>query len=650
MKDFQFWIFDFELTKQGGMAIGAAEAEVEEQPDTFAAPAWAWLTVEHALYGLILLAAGFVRFFGLTAHPLNAVEAANIWPAWLAATGREAPELPVVTSPLLHSVNTLLFWLMGGGDAMARAAPAAAGAALVLLCWWLRPWIGRTAALVAALLMAFDPWLTWFSRMADGAMLGLFFGMLTLVGLWRLLHLPVSAATFTTWRRVTAVALGLLMVSGPMGWNFVVVVVLFLFQFDPGLTTFREKALGRRGDLLWLGAAAALGATTWLAHPAGLGMISSSLSAWVAQLGGDGPAYPLSWWALRLWVDAPFLLMFGGLGLGWRWQQMTSASEDDATFPRQRRAWLLFLTAWLLWGMLLSVLPGRSPYALPMIGLPLLLAGADLCAAIIRGLRTGVNWRESWLLLGLVTVLLTSSVFWGAALIAQSQLDLLIARGMLLFVLLAAVTVVLYALWADWRQARLLMGGYGAVLLFLVTLSSLWQLNHHAHISRPDGLFASFTDADIRRLAADIQLLSAQRTGDATQLTVLAQRSPQLGGRPDPVLGWYLRDMRNLRWVLAPDVESTASGQSPVVITVDPMVDDPALAGYMGSRYLVHGQWLPSQLLPAEPNLVDDGAITARLNRAWESWLRGLLRWVVHREVGALPPVDGVVLWVKSGE
>ncbi|RIK41938.1 MAG: hypothetical protein DCC55_10420 [Chloroflexi bacterium] len=619
--------------------------------------AWLRLTVEHALYGWLLLVAAGLRFFTLAAQPLNNLEAANVWPAWLAAAGREAPALPAAASPLFFAVDTLLFWIAGGSDVLARSTPALAGVATILPLWWLRPWLGREVALVAALLIAIDPWLTTFSRLADGAAFSVFFALLTLSGLAMLLHLPTTASSLSRWRAVTAVAAGLLLVSGPLAWSFVVVLALFLVQFDPGLHQVREKGLGSRRDLLTFAATAILGATAWLAQPAGLGMVSTSLSVWLRSLsGGDEAVYPLSWWLLRLVVDQPMLVVFGLLGFARLW--LVAVDEETlAADPllRRRVVWRSFLTAWLLWGLLLGFLPGRNPLSLPMIGLPLLLAAADLIAIIFRRLPTGVVWRESWLLLGLVSVLLISASFWGLALVSQRQFDLVIARGMVLFLLLAALTVVLYALWADWRQAWLLVGSYGSMIFLLVALSSNWQLNHRFQFNEPDGFFAGYTDPDVRQLVENVRLLSAQRTGDAGEMPILVQMArPQGAGQvaqPDPVLGWYLRDMRNLSWVLAPGGEAQPGQQAPLVITLGEGSSDTTLAGYMGSRYRLRTYWLPSQLLPSgeTPPETVSGPV-ARLGQAWERWLRNLMRWLLFRKLPAPPPADQVVLWVRGGE
>ncbi len=611
-------------------------------------PFWAGLTVEHLLVVLFVGVAVFVRAFALSETPLSGLEAANVWPAWLAASAQSAPETTLPATPLFYALSTTIFWLVGGGDGIARSIPLLASLVMIVASFGFRPWLGRATTLLLILLLALDPWLTFFSRLADGAALSLCFGWLALLGLLSLLHATPNQPDLPLWRRITLISLGLLFVSGPLSWSFLVVLALLIAAYDPQAAHLRTLGLGQRADLVMLLVAALLGATAWLAQPAGLGLISTSLTVWLSTWwGGDGSVYPLSWLGLRLWADQLPLLILGGLGLLRLWMTPAESPLIAHTTTLRVGPWRFFLTTWLLWGILLNLLPGRDPLNLPMISLPLLFAAADLAAAFLQRASHGVIWREGWLLIALMTVLLVSAIFWGAALFSQIQFEWNIVRGLLLFLLLLGLTVVLYALWAGWQITRLLIGAYGILLLLLVTLSSNWHLNHRVSLSEPDGIFAEFTVTDVRNLVTNVHLLSAQRTGDANQMPVLVQRS----GPPDPVLGWYLRNLRNLRWVLAPEVQSAVTASAPLVITPGLGADDQQLVDYMGSRYLVHGHWLPGALLGTGQMAAPGGlGLTGQLEYGWSAWLRNLLRWITYREVPMTPPTEAVILWVKPAE
>ncbi len=196
-----------------------------------------------------------------------------------------------------------------------------------------------------------------------------------------------------------------------------------------------------------------------------------------------------------------------------------------------------------------------------------------------------------------------------------------------------------------------------ASLLLACTVSSSWQLNQRFELAYPDGFFATYTNPDVRRLVADLQMLSAQRRGDATQMPIQVE----MLGAPDPVLGWYLRDMRNLTWVLAPGV---VDGQSPPVVLMlsdaqGGAASDSAVSGlaanYLGSRYALRDHWLPTTLTAVEvppPSPTAELGWLARtqerLNTLWAARWRTGLRWWLYREAPAIPPSDAVIFWVAA--
>ncbi len=604
-----------------------------------------WLTVERALYGVLLLVAFGLRFFALSQQPLNALEAANVWPAWLAALAVHAPDPSTPTSPLLYTLHTLLFWVAGGSDTLARTLPALFGVGVVGLFWYWRDWLGRTTALLAALLVAIDPWLTAFSRLADGAIVSVFLGLLTLIGLTHLYTSAPGDENRGRWQNVVAASAGLLLVSGTQAWSFLLVIGLFVGLFGG----FYGRAVATENDapslanrfgfsksmLIIFGAAAVLGATSWLVRPEGLGLISTSLTVWFRQLLGGDLRYPLTWPFLRLLIDQPLLLVFGLLGLGELWLGQRAERTEGLATPA--RSWSLFLTLWLGLGLLMVLLPGRNPFSLLMIGLPLLLATAHLGDVILRQYRPDFAWREASLVVFMLLVLLISTLFWAIAFISQRQVDTTLARTTLTVFGLALLLVIAFAFWSERTQTRFIIGSFVGLLLLTITIASSWQLNQRFEVAHPQGFFAEYTHPDLRRLVIDLATLSAQRNGDPDE----APLQVQMAGRPDPVLGWYLRNMRRLTWVLAPGV--TADQAPPLVITLATQADaSDLLANYMGSRYDAHVQWLPPALFGAAAKEASAAKIY------WPQQLRPFLRWVIYREATPLPPAVPIVLWVPA--
>lgn len=634
-------------------------------------PLAGWFTLERGLYALWLLLAAGLRLGGLAVQPLNAAEAGQAWSAWLVANGHAAALAPAPTSPLLYSLYTLLFWAGGATDATARFVPALCGIGAVFLLWYWRAWVGRLPTLFAGLLFAVDPWLVAHSRLAESTMLSLFLAMLTLTGLLQIAaqednHEPATPESaippLSPWQTTTAISFGLLLVSGPQSWGWLVLLALFCWLC---LSVAQRQAWLQQPTLLLLVVGAALiGATGWLARPEGLSAISTSLTTWITQITGADAreSYSLGWVAWRFLIEQPFVLFFGVIGLGAYWRNSLSRS------PAYQPAWLRFVVAWLLWGLLLLFLPGRTPFVLIMVSLPLLFLAAYGVQQLLQEAQEGVAWRENALFLSVLAILLISFAFWLAALTNNATFDGMLARTLLIILVLIFLLTLAYTLWLDGRQARLTTGALLATILLAWTISSSWQLNQRFDLAYPDGFFATYTNPDVRRLVADVEMLSAQRKGDPGELPVQVEMAYHDGAQPDPVLGWYLRNMRNLAWVLAPGI---VDGQSPpVVITIsdaslnnegDSEAEDSAVnqlaASYLGSRYALRDYWLPTALtadeLPAAVPIEGAGfgsRVQEQLNQWWVARGRALLRWLIYREAPAIPSSDMMVLWVMAGE
>ncbi|MEZ4658208.1 MAG: hypothetical protein R2911_11605 [Caldilineaceae bacterium] len=666
------------------------------------------VTVEHLLYGVLLLGAGALRFFALGGQPLTSAEALNSWLAWLAGQGLMAPTGPAAmladmrapSSPLLFALHSLLFWIGADTDAAARLIPALFGTALVLLPWFLRPYLGRTGALLAALLLAVDPWLAAYSRLADGLILSIFCGVLTLIGI---LHLALptqepnaDVSLQRRWLYVTAVSAGLLFVSGVGAWNFAPVLLLAWVLFGrPGLPVEKrvaaddgvwvaedtvaeaaddvsagtEAAAAASGEveaspplpskassmqppaiaLILFAAAVVLGATAWFSQPAGFGYISTSLSDWIGQLLNSGDVvYPLSWLWLRLLVDQPLLMLFGPIGLLLPWLGVIRA-------PNMPPRWPLFLTAWLAWGLLWGVSAGRGPLMLPMLGLPLLAATAHLGEWLLhqyadsrRAVRNSAGlWaveatgRETALLVTALAILTVTGLFWLLSFVNNQQLDTGIVWISILILGLAGVLLVGFAFWTNQGQSMAVLGLYVGALLLAATLSSSWQLNQTDAPRQPEGFFAETSADDVRNLADDIGMIGSQRAGDPHEMPLIVQ----MRAAPDPVLAWYLRDMRKLTWALAP-AAAADSAQMPLLVTF--AEDAPTVLpgeNYSGSHYQLRADWLPSALLDKNVERIEGQAWSERLAQSWSTKYRPLLRWLLFRKIDQDPPVQQVVLW-----
>ncbi len=554
-------------------------------------------TVETFVYAVVLLLAAALRLFDLAALPLTPTEAATAWAAWLDAAAHTAPDVAAPVSALLYTLHRLTFALFGSSDALARLVPALAGVGMVLLPWLLRHRMGRVPALIAALLLAVDPWLITASRQADSAILSLGLGLLLLAGLAKLADGGGGSPTL-------AVAAGLFAISGPGVWGLLPVLVVAGFLFFRGKKTDLALLWTRQNLSIFL-ASAILGATVWLLRPAGLAAVGTSLGAWVGHFADQG--YPLAWAGLRLVRDQFWLLIFGIGGLALLWQ------DED-------RSWAILLTAWTAWAFALLLLPGRTPADLPMLSLPLLLAAPRLLAWPWVSHWRANDRQEGLLMGGILAAIMVTGGFWLIQFANTNAPEP--GLNALLSLLLAGVLILFFGWWANWPMAGRVTVILGTALLLFSGTATGWQISTRLDPPGALGYARTVPDLDARQLAVDIRTLSVQRVGDQYSITVQVQVNPAPNSGPDPILGWYLREMNDLRWVLAPEVVQ-AFDRSPLVIT--PAQNPPTLPdGYIGSDYRIRQSWLPSDL----------------------STTQARLRWLLYQKAPATRTGESVDLWV----
>lgn len=642
---------------------------------TPAASAARTLTVEHLLYAIIIAAALLIRFIGLGAEPLSPAESAAAWSAWLAANAQSVAGAPAPNSALLYGLQSLLFWIVGSSDIWARAIPALAGVALVLLPWFWRAWIGRPAAVVVAILFALDPWLMAFSRRSDSAILSIFLALLALTALWQW-RIQLDPRRSLRWERTAAVAVALLLTSGPVMWSFAPVLIAFILIFHnaskPEATGFqgnatptdghnelRESAPAlrpsplaprlsfldgwrpQRSTWLWFGVTLALAATGFALRGEAVPALSASLTAWVSAVAGLEAANPLAWPFLRLLIDQPLLTIFGVLGLVLLWirppdylcKAPSHAEGGDLLAGWRRTA--TFLTVWLAWGLLLWLLPGRPPEALPVAGIALAMAAATAIGRVVERPWGDLTGLELFTLLVVQTVLVVAGSIWLATLadsfIFNEQIWLTIG---IIIALMIAVWIV-FGIWAGWRSTARVAVVFYAVLLGAWTLRSAWLLNHSPELMQPDGFWRSHTSSEVHLLVQDVERLSSIRRGDPNQIDMQIVYDVS----PDAVLGWHLREMRNLRHVRSLDAAQLDAARLPLIVAPTLRNDSlPLPDPYIGSKYDIVYSWQPS-MLPAS------GSDGLSAQQRWTDVQRPQLRWLLHRKVDSAPIIESATLW-----
>jgi hypothetical protein len=279
---------------------------------------------ESVLYVIAFILAAALRFIQLGALPLSDAEAEWALQALNVAQGTRPLLGP---QPIYILPTSLLFFLFGSSNFLARFIPALTGSALILVPYLFRLRLRSIPGLLLAFFLALDPGLVSLSRQAGSLIPALTFVLLAWAIWWA--KRPRAAGIFG----------GLALLSGPAVWAGLLGLGLAwvlrrTMEKPPARTQSEEQVdkveAGQGADslrrenlkaaLTFGGATILLGGTMFLLSPSGL-------SAWLNAL----PVY-LSGWAQPSGVPAgrllfallayqPLALLFGLVAVVRGWLQ-----------------------------------------------------------------------------------------------------------------------------------------------------------------------------------------------------------------------------------------------------------------------------------------------------------------------------------------
>lgn len=561
-----------------------------------------WLTVEMAVYaGLVALALG-VRLAALGRFPLSLSEADTALAAWRAAQGDAWR--PEAYSPLLLNANLLLFWLTRASDGAARLLPALAGSALVALPFAVRRTVGRTAALIMAVLLAFAPSWVYFSRTNAWPIVAaaLTAGLLAAIDRYRQSGQAADA-------RLVAVTLGLGLLAGPT------IITPLLAAGALGLVwARRHPILGPvrlRGLVagaatpanlaLALGVMVALGSGLWV-NPGGIGAAANLTWRWFAALvpAASGPA----------WGALPVTL------LTYEFLTLALAVVCAVVGLRRRHPLDGFLVGWAGLALVLGTLLGhREPEWLLDVLLPLVVLAGRGGAHLWGALRGEVTWADAAAVVAALALGIFALLEIGAWLFTAQQPFLIYG----LFVVgVLALAWVGFWLWGQPLQAMRV----GVIVLGLLavglTVRTTTAIAYQTARDPREPLVGRVIIPDGRDLEALMTRLSDRTTGDQLALDVAYARDL------DPWAGWYLRRFPAARGERGAGTD-VARVPSATVRMVADGEGNPAPAGYIGQRFILAETW------PEQPLSV-----------------REYLRWFLYREPVGEVERSYLHVWVEA--
>src|SRR5215216_2031764 len=127
-------------------------------------PAIPAITNEIALFAGIILLSIVTRFYNLEARVMSHDESLHTYFSWLLYRGQGYQHTPMMHGPWQFHWIALSYFLFGVSDFTARIPAALFSIATVWMVWYWRRYLGRTGAIITALLMVVSPFMLFYGR------------------------------------------------------------------------------------------------------------------------------------------------------------------------------------------------------------------------------------------------------------------------------------------------------------------------------------------------------------------------------------------------------------------------------------------------------------------------------------------------------
>lgn len=298
------------------------------------------LDIEKLLWIIVIVVALLTRTIGLGDRAMSHDESLHTVYSFQLFDGRGYQHDPMMHGPLKFILNPVMYFLFGVNDWSARILVALFGVAMVAFVWMMRRWLGRTGALLAALMYAISPALLYHSRyIRDEVLLT---SLLVLLVACMFHYLETRSLK---WLVATAVTLALAFLTMEASFIFGGVFGIFLvLALAAQLWTAAwpgEDSSGRQQTFRLLAAVGlaflALGLGLVIFKVKTVGLITLAAGALIAAL---AVGLVIASWRMKLRAFAeldlivlfftlvmPFLSALVLKGLGWQISQYTRAGQ-----------------------------------------------------------------------------------------------------------------------------------------------------------------------------------------------------------------------------------------------------------------------------------------------------------------------------------
>jgi hypothetical protein len=561
------------------------------------------------LYAAIIVLAIFFRFIHLGSLPLTDEESLS---ALRAAQGTStasdfyADSDIVMTQPSYEVLTRLGFEIFEANDFLARFFPALAGSALVLTPLLARRKLGWGHITLMGFLLAICPVFVTISRTASGASLSSFGAMTFIMAI-----LGLEEANKSRYQIMAGIGLGLCLASGP----FILTGILAL---GIGLVIWRllniqnHKAFqldllpwSSLRQILWIAAVVIFAVATGMGlFLDGIAGVFEATAYWLRGWGFRSP-YASTALLIMIPIYMPLLFFMGILG---SWTAFRKQDKDKLLA-------FLFVIVGIIYVL---IYPGRQPYDLIWIALPLAFLGSGYLATRSRYFFEGrINlWViavTSLIILFAFMLYLQLSSTASQAQIIDPMVSLL---TLLVFLVVVVLVIIFFGLGWDWFSARFSVLLALLALTIILSISSLWRLNFNSQVSKANELWRN----RVPSVGMGLMIETIKTTSQAVKGEDHALQVEILGKAPYALI-WALRDFDAFKGL--PDGENTGS---PLVLVSKPENDLALQDDYIGQTMVIAEEWgwdsdLPPSLLKwgikrQAPTLFDEWLILVRQDLA----------------------------------
>ncbi len=579
-----------------------------------------WFTVEVLFYGLIISLGLALRLWNLGHYPLSNSEALPSLLAFQLAGGDTLPT-DIVYSPLLVSLNSLIFFLIHESDASARLSTVIFGTALILLPLTLRRQLGPLVCLLASALLAISPVAIFLSRTINSEITVTAGALMMLAGLFNW-----AEDGRQRWLYLLTGGLAVLLTAGPLAYTMLVIFTLIILiqltyfkdWWAKGLTlsqpdnTESEEGLSSLQKAgIFLGVALILLATAATINLSGFGQMTGLLGDWISRFGFDIGSNTGFNAVFSLTIYEPLLVIVGLVGLAY-------------AIVGRNKLHLIF-AGWFVGSLLIDLFMGGRPNGSLILSLvPLVFLASLALAELFESLGRGGSWSNEGIIMasGLVIVGFGYIGMTGWIIRDCTSDDTFCQLAWFQAVAALALFFVIVAFFWFINGAGTAIRGTaltGLVLGLIAAVSIGWRLNYGPLMNFGYQPLAGITaSSELVSLIDTLASESSMRVGDETLIDITLVNA-------SPSMQWQLRNYKKQTTTNSLNDLFTTTA---VITPAPPEGEDYNLGdAYVGQDFGLTSVWSPVGLPPKE-----------------------LLNWLIYRAADTRPDSDRAVLWLRINQ